>query len=901
MSPTRLLAALASLATRRPRSLLVGAVVLALAGGALALRLHPSAASDTFVARTSGTYRATQTFYRSFGEEPIELLVKGDLRKLVLSSDIDRLLGLEGCLSGNVPASALGKEGGRSGPCAALARARTVKVVFGPGTFVNEAAEEISSQLASGEAQARRQAKQAEHAVSVAALAQHRSAAEAAALGKEASKLTLQRFAEGLTVLALRYGITSRPSLQNPNFVEALVFDRTKRAGTPKKRFAYLFPNREAALVSVRLKAGLSEEQRRRTIGLIREAIAMPQWHLAHGESYLLTGEPVIVADLTSSITDSLTLLAIAVLIVMALTLALIFRVLPRLLPLAIALCATAISFGALSLSGASLTVASVAVLPVLVGLAVDYAIQFQSRVQEAADEGGLQAAAAVRRAARSAASVIGTAGIASAAALLVLLLSPVPMVRGFGLLLVAGIAIALICAFGIGSAVLALTATRPAGVSSRRSGSRVALNLDARLGAAWRGARELLLENPLNRLVSQTALRAAMRNPGRVLLVGFVLALAGWGLGTQTPVQTDIAKLVPQNTSSLENLKTLERDSGVGGQIDLMVSGADLTNASVIRWMASYERSVLAQLHYSDSNGCGQAQLCPAFSLPDLFQVSQGTPAGAAGKHSPASGPTPTQAEVNELLKLIPPYFSQDVISPDRRVATLAFGIRLMSLQEQQRLIERLRANLHPPKGISAQFVGLPVLAAQSAAAVASNTRRLVMGLAGIAAVALVLLVAFGGDRRRALVPIVPVVFATGWSALVLFLTRVPLNPMSVTLAALVTAISTEFSVLLCERHRQERSAGHDLAQALERSYRRTGAAVAASGVTAIAGFGVLVLSNITMLRDFGLVTLIDLSVSLLGVLLLLPSALVFAERERRGAQIARLRLRGRARHEPA
>ena len=50
---------------------------------------------------------------------------------------------------------------------------------------------------------------------------------------------------------------------------------------------------------------------------------------------------------------------------------------------------------------------------------------------------------------------------------------------------------------------------------------------------------------------------------------------------------------------------------------------------------------------------------------------------------------------------------------------------------------------------------------------------------------------------------------------------------------------------------------------QALRRAYRHTGAAVAASGITAIAGFGVLVLSDIAMLRDFGLVTLIDLGLS--------------------------------------
>jgi predicted RND superfamily exporter protein len=138
------------------------------------------------------------------------------------------------------------------------------------------------------------------------------------------------------------------------------------------------------------------------------------------------------------------------------------------------------------------------------------------------------------------------------------------------------------------------------------------------------------------------------------------------------------------------------------------------------------------------------------------------------------------------------------------------------------------------------------------------------------------VLLLLYRGARRRALVPLVPIALATGWSALVLFAVRVPLNPMSVTLGALVIAISTEFSVLLSERYRQERLAGHPAVEALQRSYARTGSAVLASGATAIMGFGVLVLSDIRMLRDFGLVTLIDLSVSLAGVLIALPAALL-------------------------
>jgi predicted RND superfamily exporter protein len=205
----------------------------------------------------------------------------------------------------------------------------------------------------------------------------------------------------------------------------------------------------------------------------------------------------------------------------------------------------------------------------------------------------------------------------------------------------------------------------------------------------------------------------------------------------------------------------------------------------------------------------------------------------------------------------------------------------------------------------VSAELAGLPVLAADANAALSSSGRRLLTLLAGLVAVGLVLLLVFR-KVQRVMVPLVPIALATGWSALILFAIGIPLNPMSATLGALVIAISTEFCVLLSVRFRQEREAGGDLTSALARTYRSTGAAVLASGITAIAGFGVLVFSNITMLRDFGFVTLIDLTVSLAGVLLVLPAVLVVAERgdllqdarrlpRRAGAMLPRLRRRAR------
>jgi predicted RND superfamily exporter protein len=291
---------------------------------------------------------------------------------------------------------------------------------------------------------------------------------------------------------------------------------------------------------------------------------------------------------------------------------------------------------------------------------------------------------------------------------------------------------------------------------------------------------------------------------------------------------------------------------------------------------MRSYQQGLLKAHGYTAKRGCGEADLCPALSLPDLFRTS----AAAA-----------TKAKVNGLLDAVPPYFSQAVITRDRKTANLAFGIRLMSLDHQKKVIDDIKRRLNPPPGVTADVVGLPVLAAEANHQLSSTTRRAVTLLLGLLAVFLVLL-AVRRRFRHAAVPLIPIAFATGWSALVLFVLRIPLNPMSAALGALVIAISTEFSVLLSARYREERELVGSAAAALRRTYASTGAAVMASGVTAIAGFAALIASDIRMLRDFGIVTVVDLTVSLLGVMVVLPAALVWSE-ERGPFRLKRPQLR--------
>src|SRR5947209_19923891 len=115
----------------------------------------------------------------------------------------------------------------------------------------------------------------------------------------------------------------------------------------------------------------------------------MPSFRLNLGGSYAVTRVPVVIGHLSAKITSSIALLLAVAVLVMGVALLVVFRRRLRLLPLLIALAAAGITFGALAVVGASLTLASLAVLPVLIGLAVDYAIQFQSRVQEARNAEG--------------------------------------------------------------------------------------------------------------------------------------------------------------------------------------------------------------------------------------------------------------------------------------------------------------------------------------------------------------------------------------------------------------------------------------------------------------------------------------------------------------------------------
>ncbi len=130
------------------------------------------------------------------------------------------------------------------------------RVVFGPGTFLNQAAERsadvLRQQIGATYAGAQQAAAAAAKQAKKKGLTPIQQQAAATAAQQAVVKGALAKYGG----LASQMSSIGFPAVTNKLFVEAIVFDSRLPAGTPKSKFGYLFPSSDGALVSIRLAAG---------------------------------------------------------------------------------------------------------------------------------------------------------------------------------------------------------------------------------------------------------------------------------------------------------------------------------------------------------------------------------------------------------------------------------------------------------------------------------------------------------------------------------------------------------------------------------------------------------------------------------------------------------------------
>jgi hypothetical protein len=309
------------------------------------------------------------------------------------------------------------------------------------------------------------------------------------------------------------------------------------------------------------------------------------------------------------------------------------------------------------------------------------------------------------------------------------------------------------------------------------------------------------------------------------VLAAAVLVAALGWALLPHINIEARPDKLAA-GLPSVTDAQHTEDVLGSSGEVEVLLHGDNLRTPQALAWLRAAEDAAVLR------NG---SQLRPIVSLPDLLRFL---------------GPTPTPEQLQSALTLLPHYLIAAVLSDDGTSSVISLGLSLQDLQQQRQLLADLRTSLPPPPpGMTVDVVGLPVAAARGFDLVSQG--RYLTNLVGILAAGLVLLV---GLRRRDVAgrAVLAAALATGWGLAGAWLLDISLSPLSVALGSLTTATACEFTALL----------GYASTRAGGRLQRTVGVAALAASL----GYLALVTSQLSVIRNFGLLLAATVLLSLLA-----------------------------------
>ncbi len=158
---------------------------------------------------------------------------------------------------------------------------------------------------------------------------------------------------------------------------------------------------------------------------------------------------------------------------------------------------------------------------------------------------------------------------------------------------------------------------------------------------------------------------------------------------------------------------------------------------------------------------------------------------------------------------------------------------------------------------------------------------------LVSMGAVFLVLMVVYRWRYESALlgaITLAPIILTVTWILGTMYLLSIPFNVMTGTITSLTIGLGVAYNIHMTERFLIERGREPSLQDALYRSVTGTGGALFGSAGTTVVGFGVLILSILPPLQQFGLITALTIAYAFIGSVFVLPSFLVLWTRHLEG-----------------
>ncbi len=625
--------------------------------------------------------------------------------------------------------------------------------------------------------------------------------------------------------------------LTNPDWVDILLHDNK---GEIRKPLLSSFFDETHAQMIVRLKGNANIETEGAGAIAVKEAWADRQ---IEGGEVLVTGAPVLLKDINDYLRGGILSLGAIAIAIMVVILLVFFDVRWRLLPLAVILLGVTWAFGLAGYLGIPLSVVTIAGLPVMLGVGIDYAIQMHARVEEEVVID--RADHPIQETARNLGPALLVVTFDALFAFAALRFAKVPMIRDFALLLCIGVAVICLASIVMPLAIL--------GIREYRSPTK---GRDFREGA-------------LGRLVVWLGAMPAKIAP---FLIGASVIIFVGGIITEgkLTLQTDPVQWVNQDSQNRKDVATLEHETGASSELGIFVTAEnqdELFSDDSMNWLDSFTDDALVR--YKDKLLVGSSVLTPLSDLVALEGASEFTPPGALVKASYEAAPESVRAFT---------------VSEKSAALNILFITRPGDLEERAVMIEDMRERFEesgaeghePPEGVHATPSGLAVVGVGLLENLESNRVQLTY-------LSIFLVFAFLTVRLksvvRSLLSLVPVLIAVGAASLIAFAFSLKLSPMTAVGGPLVIAVCTEFTSLILLRFIEERERGLAPQAAADVTAARTGRAFIVSAMTAVVGVGVIATSSLPLLRDFGIIVAMNVLVALASALVILPPIMVWAE----------------------
>ncbi len=602
------------------------------------------------------------------------------------------------------------------------------------------------------------------------------------------------------------------------------------------------FPDKQHAETIVRLKGNQPLDDQSASADFVQKTAA--KYHF-DGATTVATGAPSLLENINNYLKSGMFLLGAIAAAVMILILLVLFDVRWRLLPLAVISVGLIWAFGMAGYLHIPLTLATIAGLPVMLGVGIDYAIQMHARVEEEVIIN--KAEHPIQVTARNLCPALLVVTFDAVFAFAALYFAKVPMIRQFGALLAVGIVMICLCSI---LAPLAALGIREYKSPTRREPSKRSQalgHLVERMGGLPKGVAVPLI------IVSLAVFAGGILVEGKLTL------------------QTDPVQWVNPHSKVIHDIHAVEHGTGSANELGVFVQAPNVFTNDVVTFV---DRFTTAQLTINHAKLVSATGIVATMS--DLINDVPG-----------AAHVSPTGAEVQAAYTVAPRDIQISSATDDAHAMNIVFRTGTpartsVALNAQSDLVDSMRTGL--TKTIPAQVTATPSGLAVVGVGLLHNleSNRVLLTYLAILFVALFLAIRLR-SLVRSLLSLVPVLIAVGMASLVAYVFHLKLSPLTAVGGPLVVAVCTEFTSLILLRFVEERGKGFEPQEAVDRTASRTGRAFIVSGLTAISGVAVIATSSMPLLRDFGIVVGMNVAVALLSALVFLPPMLVWADSDGR------------------